>query len=105
MTCSSLGPSEASPGPRGRRKQLKQRPSLPIAILWLLAPGLLSCQAGYVLRQGLGQFRLSNEQIPLDTITEEGSLSAEARAKLAWVPRVLEFAVDRLGLDPGQSLR
>ena len=63
----------------------------------------MSCQAGYVIRQGLGQLRLSHEQIPLTTVAADETLSPAARSKLAWIPRVLEFAVNRLGLDPGDS--
>lgn len=117
MTGASLSPSEATletPGvarlsrahplnARGQRTRSRRQLRLPLAIVLLFVPGLHSCQAGYVIRQGLGQFRLSNEQIPLETITKNDALSAEARAKLAWVPRVLEFAVSRLGLDPGDS--
>lgn len=64
---------------------------------------VVGCQFGYVVEQGWQQLSFQAEQVALSEVGEEHELSEEAREKLAWVPRVLQFCEEELGLDPGDS--
>jgi len=87
--CAS-GPS-ARPGPRQ------------LGALFLLATLLTGCQAGYVLDLGFRQLGMARRQVPLDSPTVRDAIGTERLKKLDWVPRILAFARDELGLDPGSS--
>jgi predicted aminopeptidase len=86
----------ASGGER-RRKAASAPAFLALALV------LGGCQARYLLEQGLGQWRMSRSQVPLDSPALAASLDEEARRKLEWVPRILAFAREELGLEPGDS--
>ena len=74
-----------------------------LLLAFVLVSLLLGCQMGYTLKQGWRQLGLQNDQVALDDPTAIESLSETEREKLAWVPHVLEFCVNELGLDPGDS--
>jgi predicted aminopeptidase len=83
-----------------------RRERLPLpAILLLLAaqPGWVGCQAGYVLQQGLGQLALARRQVPIAEAEAAAKLSPREIEMLRWVERILAFAREELGLDPGDS--
>src|SRR5262245_63487942 len=75
------------------------------ALVFLAVPPLLAagCQAGYVLEQGCRQLQLGRRTVPLDSPQIARDLAPEAVEKLHWVPRILDFARQELGLDPGDS--
>lgn len=64
---------------------------------------LSGCQAGYVLRQAWGQLTYRSSEIPIDSPRLAEVVGPEASARLAWVPRLLDFARREIGLDPGDS--
>jgi predicted aminopeptidase len=66
-------------------------------------PLLGGCQAGYVLNQGVGQLSVGSRQVPLDSAALRETLPGDSLAKLRWVPEVLRFCRDELGLEPGDS--
>ncbi len=68
------------------------------------APVLLAgCQSAYVLSQGWHQLQLGRQQRPLKEVLGDPQTSAEHAEKLKWVPKVLDFCRDELGLDPGDA--
>ncbi len=79
--------------------------SLPISLVVSLLGSLAAsgCQVGYVVEQGFGQLRLARSHTPLDAPELESALSASERETLAWVPTILEFCREELGLDPGDA--
>lgn len=72
---------------------------------WLLVclPLLAGCQAGYVLSQGAGQLSRGARQVPLDSAALRETLPHESLSKLRWVPEILRYCREELGLDPGDS--
>ncbi len=64
---------------------------------------LSACQAGYVMKQGLRQWRLSANQVDVESPELTDTLSPEKQEKLKWVPRILEFARSELDLSPGDT--
>jgi predicted aminopeptidase len=66
---------------------------------------LEGCQAGYVVEQGWRQLRLRSHQVSIDDPEALEKLKPAARARLEWVPRILDFARTELDLDPGDSYR
>lgn len=58
---------------------------------------------GYVLSQGWRQMSLGRDHVPLDSESLETTLTGDEREKLVWIPRVLEYCREELGLDPGDS--
>ncbi|HVR76259.1 MAG TPA: aminopeptidase [Planctomycetota bacterium] len=64
---------------------------------------MAGCQSGYLLKQGLGQLRLKDDEVPLDSTELSKRISASDSEKLRWVPRILDFCRDGLGLEPGDS--
>ncbi len=79
--------------------------SRPILILAtaILATSATGCQIGYLWNQGLGQLGLSSRRAALDDEELLERLSPDARENLDWVPRILEFGRDELGLEPGNA--
>ena len=64
---------------------------------------LSACQAGYVLRQGWHQLTLGCDQVPLDSPSLEKTLTVAEREKLSWIPRIVEYCREELGLTPGDA--
>jgi predicted aminopeptidase len=71
---------------------------LPLVVL--LSPLLSSC---YTLTQGYHQVGLLFERKPLQEVLAEGKETPQRLEKLVWVPRILEFGRDRVGLTTGKS--
>ena len=71
--------------------------SLALALL------LSGCGGPYLFQQGLGQLDISLNRVELDDTILLDSLDASQRGKLNWIPRIIEFAEDELGLEPGDS--
>lgn len=57
------------------------------------------CSVGYVLHAARGQFKLLSKSIPIEKALERGSLGAREKEHLRLVPKIKEFARDRLGLS------
>ena len=85
-----------------RRRQDWHLALLPI-LLGLSVTITTGCQTGYVIQQGLGQLKLTWNRVRLEDADLAGSLDDATRRKLSWVPRIVAFARDELGLDPGDS--
>lgn len=75
------------------------------AAAFALALALAGCQAGYVIEQGRRHLALRSREIPLGSAELSEKLSAEEAEKLRWVPEILRFAREELGLEPGGSYR
>lgn len=71
--------------------------SLALALL------LSGCGGSYLFQQGLGQLDISLNRVELDDTILLDSLDTSQRGKLSWIPRIIEFAEDELGLEPGDS--
>lgn len=74
---------------------------LPAALLIALLQS--GCGGPYVFQQGLGQLDISVNRVPLDDESLQASLDEAQRGRMSWIPRVIEFARDELGLEPGDS--
>lgn len=68
------------------------------------ATGLLA-QGCYTLEQGYHQTRLILKRKPLEKVITEAKESEERLEKLRFVPSVLDYAKQNLGLEPGKSYR
>lgn len=66
---------------------------------------LMGCQSGYVLKQAWRQLELSWADTPVESDDVAAVLSPLEREKLQWIPRVLSFAKDELGLEPSDAYR
>lgn len=64
---------------------------------------LSSCGGFYLLKQGIGQLDISMNRVSLSDPALLDSLDTARREKVAWIPRILKFAKDELGLAPGDS--
>lgn len=81
------------------------RDAPPRAAAIALALALAGCQAGYVIEQGRRHLALRSREIPLESAELSEKLVPEEAEKLRWVPEILRFAREELGLEPGDSYR
>lgn len=64
---------------------------------------LSGCGGFYLIKQGLGQLDISMNRVSLSDPGLLDSLDNAQREKISWIPRIVQFSKDELGLDPGDS--
>ena len=64
---------------------------------------LSGCGGFYLIKQGIGQLDISINRVSLSDPGLLDSLTPLQREKVAWIPRILQFAEKELGLEPGDS--
>jgi len=70
-----------------------------LALVFLLS----GCGGPYLFQQGLGQLDISLNRVELNDTNLLDSLDASQRGKLSWIPLIIKFAENELGLEPGDS--
>ncbi len=82
----------------------KIRSAVPVA-LFVSAPALFSCSAGYVARAAYEEARILWKREPIETVLKQPDLAPAVKRKLELVLEVREFAATRLGFRVGGSFR
>ena len=69
------------------------------SLFWIcLTIGLSSCQLGYVMKSGIGQFQLLNSRVPLEKALQDPSLDSRKKQKLILAQEARVFAEQELHL-------
>lgn len=72
---------------------------------FVVAGTLLLVSGCYTLKQGYYQGQLLTRRTPISDVLEKEEISPELREKLKFVPQVLDYAKNNLGLETGNSYR
>jgi len=86
--------------------ELPRRGRLAMALpplLLVLATFLCGCGGPYIFQQGLGQFNITMNRVALSDTALLASFDEDQRIKVDWIPRIIEFARNELGLETGDS--
>lgn len=80
-------------------KKAKSNDFVVLSLIMCLLLTVCGCSAGYILHAAKGQFNLLSKSIPIEKALEKRSLGVREREHLRLVPKIKEFARDRLGLS------
>lgn len=79
--------------------------TLVLAFLTILTPALMGCQLGYIVRQGVHQFRLLAQTRPVEEVLADPTVPSHIKDKIRLVQEVRAFGESHLGLSPSGAYR
>jgi predicted aminopeptidase len=89
------------PGPASSRRRIVRGTLLVLALA--LAGSAWACSPIYVLKAGWAEAKILRARRPIPEVLADSATSADTRAKLAWVVEARRYAVEELGIDPGEA--